>query len=181
MRSFLSASFLCFVFLLSIPSCKNLVPYTDALRKQNNWSDAEIQRIQFYTSEEIVLYRELVSGSTQIVSGKIKKMNGREIEEVVIKRKTPGVVTEIPKEGKMYVSFEIGDSYYLTFGINPEQRGRYVLLAKEWTKGGIGKVTYNGVEFQASPSSAAAHLMVDMRRSSKENMDARVARGRKVD
>lgn len=173
----------CFSFLLSLfilPSCKNLVPYTDALRKQNNWSDAEIQRIQFYTSEEIVLYRELVSGSTQIVSGKIKKMNGREIEEIVIKRNTPGVVTEIPKEGKMYVSFEIGDSYYLSFGLNPEQRGRYVLLAKEWTKGGIGKVTYNGVEFQASPSSAAAYLQVDMRRRSKEAMDARVAKGRKV-
>jgi hypothetical protein len=54
-----------------------------------------------------------------------------------------------------------------------------MLLAKEWTNR-IGKVTYNNKEFLASPSSSFAYLLVDMRKIQKENVDTRVAKGRKV-
>lgn len=165
--------------LLTISSCKNLVPYTDALRKNNNWSDKQVMEIQFYTSNEIVLYRELTQGSTEIVSGKIKKVNGRDIEEIVIRPRTPGVVVSIPSEKKMYVSFEIGDDHYLTFGVNPERQNKYVLLASEW-KNREGKVTYSGKTFSASAQSAETFLMVDLRKILKENVNARVAKGRKV-
>ena len=75
------------VFLFS--SCgPKLTPFTQQLYDENNWSDDELKRIQFYTSDDIILFRELSRGESEIVSGEIKIRNGRKIDEVVIKKGT---------------------------------------------------------------------------------------------
>lgn len=160
-------------------SCKNLVPYTDAMKRQYNWSDEQIRRIQFYVSHDIILHRELAQGSTEIVQGKIKTINGRKVEEILIREGTPGVLTEIPKQNKMLVSFEMSDDHYLSFGVNPNAGDKYVLLASDWNNG-MGKLHYSNQEYYTDPDSKYAFLLVDLRRIQKMDIKQRVAKGRKV-
>lgn len=164
----------------AISSCKNLIPYTDAISKRNNWSESEVKRIQFYTSDAIVLQRQITEGSTDIVQGKIKTVNGKKVDEIIIRAKTPGILTEMPKQQKMLISFEVDNDHYLSFGVNPNFGSKYTLLASSWD-GRIGNITYNNREYKAAPGSADVFLMVDSRKIMKEDINSRVAKGRKVD
>jgi hypothetical protein len=165
--------------LLLVSSCKNLVPYTDAMKKKYGWNEEQIKRIQFYVSHDIVLHRELTKGSTEIVQGKIKTIHGSKVDEIIIPSGTKGVVTEIPKENKLLVSFEIGDDHYLSFGVNPNASDKYVLLATDW-KNEMGKVHYAGYEYYTDPDSKYAFLLIDLRKIENSELHQRVAKGRKV-
>lgn len=171
--------FLFFAIATAFASCKNLVPYTDNMKKEHSWSEDQIRHIQFYVSHDVILHRELAEGNTQIVSGKIKMINGRKAEEIIIREGTKGVLTEMPKENRMYVSFEMGDDHYLTFGVNPGMGDKYVLLASDWNQG-VGKVHYAGQEFWTDPDSKYAYLMVDLRKIQKMDLKQRFAKGRSV-
>ena len=171
-------SLLVVAFLFSGCS-KNLVPLTSNLIKEKGWDKAEIQRIQFYTSNDIIIQREFRNHETAIVSGKIKTIDGRKVEEVKIKKGTPGVAVKIPGEKKMQISFDVGDDSSLSFGPNPDRGSRFYLLAEEWNNK-IGKVHYEGREFYASPRSADVFLMVDLKRIKDWDVNQRVAKGRKV-
>ncbi len=167
------------VLLSSISSCKNLVPYTDAMKKKFGWTEDQIKRIQFYVSHDIVLHREAVKGSTDIVRGTIKNIRGSKMEEIIIPSGTKGVVTEIPNEKKLLVSFELSDDRYLSFGVNPNASDKYMLLASDW-KNEMGKVHYAGNEYYTEPDSKYASLMVDLRKIENMEVKQRVAKGRKV-
>ncbi|MCB0683583.1 MAG: hypothetical protein KDC32_22165, partial [Saprospiraceae bacterium] len=141
------------ICLLALPfwmaSCSpTLSPFTRNLLQENRWSDDELKRIQFYLSNDIVLHRKLDSGASTISDGEIKIINGQEVEEVVIRRGTPGVFLFRPKADHFAVSFEStgNDQRFLMFGPNPKLDGRFVLLASEWERR-QGKVTYDGVTY----------------------------------
>lgn len=172
------------ILLLAIPfvmaSCKNLIPYTDSLKTQYNWNNEQVKKLQFYVSHDIVLHHELSNGSTDIVNGKIKTIKGKKVDEIIIRAGTPGVLTQIPKENKMLVSFEISDEHYLSFGVNPSASNKYVLLASDWNKG-VGNVHYAGQEYYAASDSKYAFLMVDQRKIQQLEVKQRVAKGRKVE
>lgn len=172
-------SFLLIVLSVVLFSCKNLVPYSDSLRQQYGWSDAQVKKIQFYTSREIVLQRQLSKDEIVIEGGKIKIKDGKKIEEIIIQRGTPGVAVAIPSKDRIEVSFERDDNHYLRFGVNPNAGTKFVLLASEWSNG-IGKVNYNGKTYYTSPEAAYAVLMVDLRKIEKTELNQRVAEGRKV-
>ncbi len=163
----------------SLASCKNLVPYTDAMKKNHNWTTDQVKKIQFYVSHDIVLHRELVGGSTEIVQGKITVIDGKKVDEILIRAGTPGVLTDMPKEDKMIVSFEVGDDHSLSFGVNPSVGDKYVLLASEW-RNGLGKVHYAGGEYYTDPDSKYSVLLVDLRKIDKMDIKQHVAKGRKV-
>ena len=169
--------FLSIAALLS--SCKNLVPYTDAMRQQHNWSNDDMKRIQFYVSHDIILHREFSSAKTEIAQGKIKMIKGKKVDEIIIQAGTKGVVTDIPKENKMLVSFETGDDRYLSFGVNPNASNKYVLLATDWNNE-MGKVHYSGTEYYTDPDSKYASLLVDLRRIDDRQLKQHIAKGRKV-
>lgn len=168
--------FITILFLFS--SCKNLVFYTDSMQKKYSWNEDQIKRIQFFVSHDIVLRQEAAHGSTEIVKGTIKNVKGRKLNEIIIPSGTKGIVTDIPREGKFLVSFEMGDDKSLSFGVNPTT-GKYVLLASDW-KNEMGKVHYAETEYYTDPDSKYAALMVDLRKIEKLQMKQRVAKGRKV-
>ncbi len=163
----------------TLSSCKNLIPFTDALRKEHNWSVDQLKGVQFYLSHDVVLTRELSKGTSEIVHGKIKMVNGIKVDEILIKAGTPGVLTDMPKENKMLVSFEIGDDHYLSFGVNPSKGDRFVLLASDWNNG-MGKVHYSGDEYYTDRDSHYAFLMVDLHKISNTSLNQHVAKGRKL-
>ena len=175
MRSVIIAA----LVLLSLGSCKNLVPYTDAIKTKYNLSDDQLKHLQFYVSDPIVLQRKITAeNSSQVISGKIKIVNGEKVEEIVVPTGTKGVLVR-DDAGKFEISFEKDDSYYLRFGTNPNRYQSYVLLASDW-HGKVGTVTYAGNKYVTSPESADAVLLIDLHKISSYQKDARVAKGRKV-
>jgi len=135
--------------------------------------------VQFYLSDNIVLYRELNKSNSKVRNGEIKLVNGRKIEEVVFKKGTPGVFVFSPKSERVAVSFEANDKYYLMFGPNDNAGGRFVLLAKEWNRNS-GKVTYAGKTWNTSTESSYSSLMVDLDRARKTQVRKKTVGGRKI-
>ena len=175
MRSIIIAA----LIMLTLGSCKNLVPYTDALKARYSLTDDQMKHLQFYVSDPIVLHRKINSAnSTQVTAGKIKVINGEQVEEVIVPQGTKGILVK-NADGKLEVSFEKGDDYYLRFGGNPNRNNAYVLLASDW-QGKVGVVTYAGNKYTTSPESADALLMIDIHKIQSYQKNERVAKGRKV-
>jgi len=174
---FLLAAF----FLMTFSSCsKKLTPYTQRLQDDFEFSKDELQRIQFYLSSDIVLQRNLGVEETRISEGKIQLIDGREVEQIVFKKGTPGILVFSPKENRLAISFEEGgDDKYLMFGPNKQAGGRFVLLAKEW-RNKLGKVSYNGKIYTTTNRSAYSALLVDMDRYRDVDYDSERVKGRKV-
>ena len=128
-----------------LSSCgPTLTPFTQRLYEENNWTESELKRIQFYLSDDVVMRRELTGSKSEIVSGEIKLVDGRRVEEIIIRNGTPGVFMFSPKSNRFAVSFEEGGKdRFLMFGPNPKANNRYVLLASDWNRH-TGKVTYAG-------------------------------------
>ncbi len=173
--------FFILAFVGTLFNCSpRLSPFTEDLQAENSWSERELSKIQFYVSRDIVLYRDFKSGESKIEDGKVKIVNGRKVEEVIISKGTPGVMVLNPKSDRIAVSFEGGsDDKFLMFGPNPKFDGKYVLLAKEWKKKG-GTITYDGRQYFTDSSSAYSALMIDLKKLRKTKVNSRVAKGRKL-
>ncbi len=168
------------VILLTICSCsKRLSYFTEDLYNEYNWSVDELKRVQFYLSEDIVLYRELESESAAIDDGKIKLSNGRKVDEIVFKKGTPGILSFSPRENRFAINFD-DDDRFLMFGPNEKAGGRFVLLAKDWNRR-AGKITYGGQVYRTSNSSAFASLLVDLDNVGRTSYRSEKADGRKIE
>ncbi len=174
--------FLCLFTLAALMfNCSpRLSPFTQDLQEENSWSEEDLSRIQFYVSKDIRLYRDHKSGESKIEDGKVRMINGRKVEEIIITRGTPGVLVLNPKSDRIAVSFEDGnDQRYLMFGPNPKAGDRYVLLAKEWKKSG-GTISYDGRSYFTDKESAYSALMIDLKKIRKTKVKTRIAKGRKL-
>jgi hypothetical protein len=169
---------LLFTAIITLSSCKNMVPYTDALRQKYNWSESDLKRIQFYTSDAIILQRKVVDGETRIQEGKIKTINGEKIEEIIIRSGTQGILVQ-EASGKLSISFEKNNSYFINFGKNVNMNNRFS-IAFSSLQNKIGTINYNGTKYFTAPETVDAILMVDMRRIDNSELNQRVAKGRKV-
>lgn len=157
----------------------NLKYFTEDLYDEYNWSDNELKRIQFYVSQDIVLYKGMSDNDTKIRDGKIRVESDRKVEEIVIRKGTPGVFIQSPKEDRFAISFDDGRGQFLMFGPNPKANGRFVLLAKDWNRRS-GKVSYGGQTYETDSSSAYAALMVDIKRAKKTKYKSKQADGQRV-
>ncbi len=172
-----------FFLLLVLSSCgPQLSPFTKSLYRENNWTQEELKRIQFYVSEDIVLRRTLSGSQSSIQGGEIKIIDGSRVEEVIIRSGTPGVYLGPAQEDRFAISFEEGgNDRYLIFGPNPRSGDQYVLLAKDWSRSTGGILSYGGTQFRVASSSAFAKLLVDLKKIKQVEVNSRTAGGRKVD
>ncbi|MEM1359027.1 MAG: hypothetical protein AAGF89_12550 [Bacteroidota bacterium] len=168
------------LFSLLFSSCgPKLSPLTQRLIEDQSWQESDLKRIQFYLSEDLILTRELRDGNTEIRNGQVKIIDGREVEQMVFKRNTPGVFVFSPKTQLMAVSFERSDEDFLVFGPNPKAGNRYTLRASEWNRRN-GTVTYSGKKWRVSSRDAFASLMIPLKRLRNQDVNGRVAGGRKL-
>ena len=169
-----------FVFVVFCTSCGNNLKYfTEDLYDQYEWTDNELKRIQFYVSQDIVLYKGVSDKGTKIEKGKIKLENAREVEEVIIKKGTPGVFVRSPRKNHFAISFDDKERSFLMFGPNSKANGRFLLMAKDWDRNS-GEISYNGEVYETSSSSAYAALMVDIKRAKKTKYRSKTAGGQRV-
>jgi hypothetical protein len=179
MNVFKLSFFLVCIAILSSSCGPQLSYFTQRIYDEGQFTEDELERIQFYLSSDVVMRRELSGGKSEVIAGDIKIIDGRKMEEVVIRRGTPGVLTYHPKEDRFGVSFEQGDQY-LMFGPNPKAGNRYVLLASEW-KRRVGTVTYDGRKYYVDGNDAYASLMVDLKKIRRVSVNSRIAKGRRID
>lgn len=169
------------ICIIGLSSCSSrLSPFTQTLYEDNNWSDSELKRIQFYLSDDIVLWRELSNSSSEIVSGEIKMVDGQKVEEIVIPKGTPGVMTNQPKENLFAISFEEGGDRFLMFGPNPKMGNRYMLRFKKKQRNRVYKVTYEDRLYNMRSTDALATLLVDLRKINNVSVKSRRASGRTI-
>lgn len=167
--------------LLSVACSPKLTPFTQRLQDENKWSESELKSIQFYLSDDLVLSRDVVRGNSEIVSGEIKIVEGRQVEQVYIRKRTPGVILFMPKENRFAVSFDANDDRrYIIFGPNPKAGSRYTIMASEWDRNN-GRVTYEGREWRVSSRNAYTAIMVDLRKMRKVSTRSEKATGRRVE
>ncbi len=168
------------LFLFVFSSCsKKLSVFDQRMQENNNWSQEDLKQIQFYLSEDISLKRISSSGTSQIENGKVKVERGRDVDQVVIDRGTPGVLLFSPKENKLAISFDADDdSKYLMFGPHPKLKGQYVVLASKW-KGRRAIVTYGGEKYRLV-GSPYTKLLLDIKKIDKSTISSKRAKGREV-
>lgn len=178
MKSILQLSILAIIGLMS--SCSpSLNYYTQTMHEDYRLSEAELQSVQFYLSDDIILYRDLGINESKISEGKIKIVDGRKVEEIIFPKETPGVLMFSPKQDRFAISFEEGEESFLMFGPNKKAGGKFVLLAKEWDRR-VGRVTYKGKTYKTTGQSAMAALLVDVDKARKVSRKRKKVGGRKV-
>jgi len=143
------------------------------------WNEADLEKIQFYLSREVVLRSATAEGQSTIEDGKIKDEVNRNIDQVIIPAKTPGTLVYLPKANRFGISFESTGGEYLMFGPNPKSGGKYVLLAKSW-KNRKGEITYGKRLYTADLGASFAHLLVNIKKVNKVGIKQKVVGGRKV-
>ena len=168
--------------VLTVTSCSpDLTPFSEDIRAKAKLDEGTLKKVQFYLSKDVVIQREAGEGTTEVKGGKIKVVDGKRVEEIIIPEGTPGVLIMMPQTNRMAVSFEAdSDQKFLMFGPNPNQHNNYTLLSKEW-KNGVGTITYDGKEYNTNSESGRAVLMVDADFIRKLDVDSRKAKGRKID
>ena len=116
------------VALIFLSSCNSLTPFTQDIYSDLNLNSDEIKSVQFYLSQDIVLYKSINTDDATVENGKIKLKERHKSDEIVIKSGTPGVILFMPKENRFAVSFENDDDKFLIFGPNKRHNSRYTLL-----------------------------------------------------
>lgn len=166
-------------YMLILGACTPvLVPFTSQVEQETGLNKQQLKQVQFYNSSPIILYRDLTKNTTEVVSGEIKMIDGRQVEEIVIAPNTPGVMVN-SGDGRMGISFEAGQDRYLIFGQNRYRSGAYTLLAKDW-RNNIGLVRYDGKDYKVTTQSAATYLLINMEKLKKLRVNSRTAKGRTV-
>lgn len=161
--------------LLVFSSCATKVPFTSDIQNKHKFSEETLKKVQFYTSEEIVLYLVKQDGDVVVNEGKIIFRNDEQVQKIVIKKNTPCVLEEIVEQNKFLFSFEYGKDRVLLFGNN--HNGYYSLMAKEW-KNKVGEVSYGNKTYLTANGNV--YLNVKMKELNRVNAKQRTVKGRKI-
>ena len=82
---------LCIMFLgiNSFKSDNALQPFTPEMKRR--LSDSELNKVQFYISDELVLKREINNGEAGVSKGEIQLIGDRYFQIIRVKKLTPGI------------------------------------------------------------------------------------------
>lgn len=137
--------------------------------------------LQYFVSERLVLQREATSRDGAVAQGHIKVRRGRFIEQVIVRRKTPGVAVDWGDDW-VAVSFEADSA--VVFGLDDTQGvadgNIYHLRTRRDPQGGPATVTMRGQQYEIR-SGHNARLMVRRDSRTKRSRRRRVMRGRTLE
>jgi len=161
---------------LLITSCSSLVYFTQTIRNDLITDKLEVTKVQFYNSDKIILKRNLTKEETQIAKGTIVLENGEYFEEIIIPKKTKGVVV---RQGTKFlnVAFEVGENKNIRFTINDDEY--YQISADNW-KNDYGCIKYDTTKYFIIPASSNSLLMVNKEYISNFEKKSRKLKGRSV-
>lgn len=168
------------VLVLALTACSTTRyrSLTRELITTADWGEADLKKLQFYVSDDIILRRKVTDSKAKIISGKIVSKDGAKYEEIIIRSGTPGTMLFSPDNERIAIGFDKDDSKsFLMFGSSDKRDGAFVLLATDWDKNG-GTVTYGGKEYQTSAASAYVTLLILTENEGSTEFKRRTAPGR---
>lgn len=166
--------------------CASMVPLTHEMRAAHDLGKDELGGLQYYTSHDITLRREIQKDARQIHGHRLVLTSGKTVEEIVIPAGTPGVAVGIERD-QLAISFEPGTSLVFAIG-DAQPPGEPVAFAQPAPNpfpgerdddalpfspgGGFGgsyfisasssnAVRFNGRLYEAVEETLKAHLLID--------------------
>ena len=167
-----------FLGIIFLASCSNKIFYTKELNVKVNKRGLSVNKIQFYVSKKIVLKRVLPHNNAELANGEIHFENGKLIDNVIIKKDTPGTC-EFIDNGFMFMSFEDGNNKLLKF--IPRDNGNYYELFINPDPKNLRKITYDTAKYVIQPGADKARLWVRKDQDYILKITNRVAEGKIVD
>lgn len=162
-----------------LSSCATKKPFSTDVMKRYNVSEADLTKMQFYTSDDIILKRAEAHGTgKKTEDGVLTISKGKDIEEIFIKKNTPCLIQKIANRNQFMMNFGDGNKY-LVFGTMGQSSGYYTFQASEYVSG-RGKVNYGNTYYFANPSSKYVHLNFKMKSLRDVNIKRRSVKGKKI-
>lgn len=167
--------YLLILILLGIlTSCNNKILFTYDIKKRLDEKDLDIERVQFYNSEKILLRRSIPFDEAMVSAGEIKFENGQYVEEIIIKKETPGAC-DYDGDMELGVSFEQGENKIIRFRLN--KLGNFYEVDVQKKGGGIGKIEYDSTKYEIQPISESARLLIKKNDRYVYQVNQRIAKG----
>jgi len=161
--------------------CAKRVAFTHDMRDKYQLGENELKQLQYFVTDTIRLRRVRAEKDYGVAGSRLQKSSERDVDEIVIKANTPGVVEKVGAHS-LTISFEQGNT--LTFGTDENNPmawgGRYVFFADSW-KSGHGEVTYDGRKYWATSPARYAHLSVNLEELKSATHYRRKVKGRKIE
>ncbi len=162
-----------------IPGSEGNEAPDDAAQRRDTVPARTPAELQYFVSERLVLQREVTSRDDSLARGHIRVRRGRFIDQVVIRRKTPGIAVDWGDDW-VAISFEEGSS--IVFATEPGSgRGDVYHLKEEVDpRGGRAGVEMAGRRYRVR-SGRSARLEVRRNSKTKRSKKRTVLRGRKIE
>lgn len=173
-----SFCFLFIVFGLLFGCGTNKIPFTQTLKDKYQLTPDELNRLQYYVSEEAVLRKMKDAPSFhEVKGGKLFTKSERQVDDVVLKKETPGVLVDFAEEKKyeLNISFEVGTS--LLFSAS--HGGKYSLKARD-SLGRRCPFIYKDAPYLLTNEGDDIHLLIRKEDLDKIMKTKQVLPGRKV-
>ncbi len=159
-------------------SQKNLIPLTDQLIKEKNL-EKRLKRTQVYNANDLVLEKNHVFHSTNVVDGKIVDIDSLKKNQVIIHAGTEGEIMGFPKNGQMTVCFSEDPTLLLTFELRNDDKFHLLYFQEKATDGqSYPRIKYGNDKFWVM--SGDDWLNVDKDSLLFKDTQTKVEKGRKV-
>lgn len=170
------------IVALIFVSCGKKVAFTNQLRDEFGLEDEKtIKKVQFFTSQTIILERSKESGSIGTAEdGVLVTSKNKEQDRITIQAQTPCIFEEFSETGEVVIRFEVGVGKTLAFALRQQtETGKYYLVAK-WDMNRGGELSYGNQLYTVQSSAGNAYLMVKLKNLQKTKRKDRVVKGMRV-
>lgn len=165
---------------LLVFSCGVKVPMTNQLKQEYDLNENNMKKVQFYSSQTIILVKSKTSGSQGAVDGKLVISKNSEQERIIIPVNAKCIFDSYDKDGSVIIRFELGAGKTIKFAVREGQASGKFYLDAKWISGKGGEMNYGGDTYYATPESGSAYLMVVLKKLNKTKRKDRVVKGLKV-
>lgn len=172
------------VLALSTSGCTRRIYFSqsirDGLQGGGDIEAAESEAsLQYFSAHRIVLERNAKSRAESINGGRIFVRRGRLIEQVVVRRGTPGIATEWGEDW-IAVSFEEGTSLLFERATSEASGSALYRLRQTESEQGTSEVRFNGLGWTLVSPHYNATLQVKRNAAGKRKKRRRVLGGRRL-
>lgn len=141
---------------------------------------SDLQKIQFYTSHDIVLHKQTSKDTVSVYQGTLHLEKASESDEIVINAGTPCLFL---KGNDNVITVEFDNNITLNFASpcanSCAKTEKYYLAADSWVDD-IGTLSVHGEVYKALGVSGKSYLMIDKKSLENNQRNRIVLKGKKV-
>lgn len=168
--------------LVVLASCGVKVPLTNDIREEFGLeSDKELRKVQFFTSETIILEKSKSSDNQSTTEGGALVSSSQKTENrLIIPINTKCVFDGYGPNKELMIRFELGTGKTLLFTTRANQSNAKYYLVADFSSGKGGKLTYGNETYTTTSTGSSAYLMVVLKKLQKTRKKDTIVKGMKV-